>query len=248
MRALPASVTRLVAALPALLVAAVAALAVAGAPVGAADWGPADTLTASVTPAETALGGGATVAGTVGRSGTGVGGVPLVLQGDPYPYAGFADIARTTSLADGSFSFPPLRPDRNERLRVLGEGAPALASATLSVLVDPLVSLSARSLGPGRALLSLRIRHVRDGGPAPVAVRWFVRTLSARVYRQAAVTPSSEVRPGLLVASAVVDPPARRFSFRVCLNPPWEAAMGPAGAHGRCPRGDFSLGSGDARR
>jgi hypothetical protein len=243
----PTCVKLLAAALLALGAAVATPNAAADAQGIAAGGPPAGELTAVVSPAEMPLGGLATVSGAVRETGASSGGVPLELQGDQYPYRGFADLARTVTLADGSFSFPPLRPDRNERLRVLGDGGLPLTSAVLAVTVDPRVSLSARSLGPGRTLLSLRVRHVRLGGSAPVSVRWFVRALAARVFRQAGVTAARELRPGLLVASAVVDPPSRRFSYRVCLNPPWEAAMGPGGAHGACPRQDFTLRAGDAR-
>ncbi len=42
-------------------------------------------------------------------------------------------------------------------------------------------------------------------------------------------------------ASAIVDPPAARFRYRVCLNPAWEAAMGVPAAHGPCPAHGFHL-------
>jgi hypothetical protein len=41
-------------------------------------------------------------------------------------------------------------------------------------------------------------------------------------------------------ASATVAPPARKFAFRVCLNPAWERAMGAPELHRGCPERDFS--------
>ncbi len=197
-------------------------------------------LTASLSPAEVVLGSTAGVTGAVGVPGTAV-----TLQSDPYPYReGFDTIARTTSAADGSFVFAGVRADRDTHLRVVVEGA---TSQPLTLTVDPRVSLGERSLGPGRALLTLRVRHVDLGAGTPVAVRWFIAARGSHVFRLAAVTASTELRPGLLAASATVDPPSRRFDYRVCLNPPWEAAMGPSAGHGRCPRGDFVLPASHAR-
>ena len=58
----------------------------------------------------------------------------------------------------------------------------------------------------------------------------------------AAVTSSRELSPGVTYSSVIVDPPAKRFVYRVCLNPPWEHAMGPASTHRRCPEATFVLG------
>ena len=63
-----------------------------------------------------------------------------------------------------------------------------------------------------------------------------------RVFRLLATTPTRELAPGLTYASAIVDPPAKRFVYRVCLNPVWERAMGRVDGHGRCPRGDYAVG------
>jgi hypothetical protein len=62
------------------------------------------------------------------------------------------------------------------------------------------------------------------------------------VFRLAAVTATRELSPGVTFASAIVDPPARRFVYRVCLNPPWEDAMGPVSSHRRCPEATFVIG------
>jgi len=200
-------------------------------------------LSASVSPAEVPLGSPATVAGVLTSAAPGT----LVLQSEPYPYRGFVTVARTVSAAEGHFTFPLLRADRNTRLRVLLEGSPPENGALLTLVVDPRVKLASRSLGPGRALLSIRMRHGRFAAPRDGEAWWFVRAQGASVFELAAVTAARELRPGLLDASATVEEPSRRFTFRVCVNPSWEAAMGPASAHGRCPDHPFVLHGADAR-
>jgi hypothetical protein len=61
------------------------------------------------------------------------------------------------------------------------------------------------------------------------------------VFRLAAVTRARESSPGVTYASVIVDPPSKRFVYRVCLNPRWDKAMGPADAHRRCPEATFVL-------
>jgi hypothetical protein len=199
-------------------------------------------LTTSLAPAELTLGAVLAVTGRLRSGGQGLPGVPLELQGDPYPFRRFAPLARVASSADGSFSFPGIRPDRDMRLRVVSEGSTAVSGPTLAVTVDPKLSSSARSLGPGRVRLTLRVRHAITGIARSVGARWFLAARASRVYRLAAVTATRELAPGVTYASAIVDPPVRRFVYRVCMNPPWEKAMGPAATHRRCPEASFVVG------
>jgi hypothetical protein len=150
-------------------------------------------------------------------------------------------VAHVTSSSDGNFSFPGIRPDRDTRLRVVSEG-PAAAGPVLAVTVDPKVSGSARSLGPGRVRLTLRVRHAIVPNARSVSAWWFLATRASRLFRLAAVTATRELSPGVTYASVIVDPPAKRFVYRVCMNPPWEVAMGPPAAHRRCPEATFVLG------
>ena len=141
--------------------------------------------------------------------------------------------------------FAPLAADRNTRLRVSASGDPNTEPARLSVTVDPRVKLSSRSLGRGRTSLSVRVRHALAAGAAPVQAWWFVQAHGSSVFTLAAVSSSRGApRRRPVRSSATVDPPSRRFAFRVCVNPPWEAAMGAAQAHGPCPRQNFVLRSG----
>jgi hypothetical protein len=199
----------------------------------------ASAVVAEASPAEVTLGGAVTVTGTAAQGP----GAVLELQGAPWPSRSFTTFATTTSGPGGTFAFPALRPDRNTALRVTLAGQPGSA-AGVNVTVDPRITLRSHSLGPGRVLLSLGVRHAIFGRERETQVSWFVAAAGSRVFHFAAATAGRETRPGLLDASAIVDPPAARFVFRVCLNPAWEAAMGPPSAHGPCPRGGFVLPEG----
>jgi hypothetical protein len=223
--------------------AAVVALALAmtsaaGAPAAAP---PEAQISASATPAELTIGARLTVGGVLTIGGRGVAGVALALQSEAYPFRGFSTVAHLASGQDGSFSFRGVTVERNSRLRVVEEGASAASSRDLRVLVDPAVAINARRLGPGATRLSVRIRHSVEGGSPSSSALWFTAARGTRVFRLAAITPTRELAPGVSYASAVIDPPAKRFGYRVCLNPAWEHAMGPPAAHGPCPRHDFKL-------
>jgi hypothetical protein len=218
---------------------AVILLALMGTGLEVASAGPlTPELTASA-PGELTEGGALSVTGRLVASGQGPSGVPLVLQSDPYPFRGFLPLAHASTAPDGSFTFADVRPDRNTRLRVIGEGSPASIGPVLEVSVNAKVEGNARSLGPGRVRLSLRVHHTILGSSAPVGVRWFLAARASRVFRLAAVTPTRELSPGVSYASVIVDPPVKRFVYRVCLNPPWEKAMGPARSHRTCPQATF---------
>ena len=219
--------------------AAASLLAAASAPASPG----APELSATVAPAELTIGAPATVSGRL-TAPPAAGAAVLALQSEPYPFHGYATIATATAAADGSFVFAALHPDRNTRLRVLVEGQPA-SGPELTVIVDPRAALSARSLGRGQTLLSVRVQHALLGSTDPVSAAWFVRARGSRVFRLAATTLTRELSPGLLYASATVDPPARRFIYRVCINPAWEHAMGARSSHGACPSRDFALRSSD---
>jgi hypothetical protein len=226
----------------AILVAAPTASAGATSPAALPE--PVPVLTAG-TPSEVSIGSPLNVAGALSQGGVPVAGAPLELQANAYPFRGFATVARTVTAADGSYAFAGPAADRDVRLRVIREApaAPSASSATIAVFVDPLPTLHVRSLGPGRTQLTLRLRHTAQGpasGSSPAA--WFVAAPGTRVFRLLATTPTRELAPGLTYASAIIDPPSKRFLYRVCLNPPWERAMGRSGRHGHCPRGDYSVG------
>jgi hypothetical protein len=198
-----------------------------------------------------AYGGTFSVAGRASEGGVPVAAVPLALEAAPYPYRAWRAVAQGATAADGSYAIAAPAPQRNERVRVARPTVPGSASPELTVTVDPRVALAARSLGPGRVRLSVRIAH----GPAdsqPVSARWYVAAHGSDVYHLVATTstqelPGAERRPTpststtVTYASAIVNPPAKRFGWRVCVNPAWEASMGAPASHGACPPRGFRL-------
>jgi hypothetical protein len=217
----------------ALAVAAVAAVTARAAAV--------PELSASLAPGELTYGSTLSVSGRIAAGGQGMGGAPLELQAAAYPYRGFAAIARLASAPDGSFIFAGVRPDRNTHLRVVEEGSPAMISQVLLVIVDPRAVVRAVDLGPGRTRLSVSLGHAPELRSPSVSVRWFVAARGTRTFHLAAVTPTRESSSGDTYATATIDPPSKRFVYRVCLNPGWEHAMGSATAHRRCPERDFTV-------
>ena len=223
------------------LCAAAASLLAAGAAAAGADpSGP--QISAAAYPATLQIGAGATISGTASELGAPLAGTEVQLQIDPYPYRGFRAIADASTAASGAYSFAPLPLSRNTRLRVVDPASPQASSAPVQVIVQPAPRVSSRSLGPGRVLLTLRLAHAPEPSP-PVAVRWYAAARGSRLFRLLAITASSELPGAVTAASAVIDPPARRFIFRVCLRPAWEASMGPASSHGPCPRADYEAGA-----
>ncbi len=198
----------------------------------AASVGP--EVSASLTPGELTYGEALAVSGRVLTAGQGTEDAPVALQAEPYPSRRFLTIAHARTAADGSFAFSGVKPDRNTRLRVIDETTPGAISGVLGVVVDPRAAINATNAGPGRTRLSLRVDHTRQGGSVPVSTWWFVAATGTRTFHLAAVTPTREISAGVTYASATIDPPSRRFSYRVCFNPTWEQAMGAPPRHGRC--------------
>ena len=211
-----------------------------------ASAGSAVLISATASPGEIALGAHVTVSGRIAADPASLAGRTLQLEAAPYPYRAFAVVSQTQSASDGSFAFTATAPTRNTHLRVSLTAGPEVVSPTLHVTVDPRAAIHARSLGPGRERLSIRIEHTRTprARARTTTVYWYVALRRSKLFTLAAASASREIAPGVTYASVIVNPPARRFAYRVCLNPTWEAAMGPASTHGSCPARDFRLRSG----
>ncbi len=219
------------------LAAALALACLAAAARQGAAASPAPPLSLVPSTSELSAGDALSLSGSAGAGGP----ETVRLQSSPYPYAGDGEIAATTSARDGSFSFAGVELDRNTRLRVVLASAPSEASPVVSVIVDPVAVLRSQSLGPGRVRLSMRLVHTAGASSLPAAVSWFLSSSPSALFTLAAVSATREIAPGVSYASTIVDPPSRRFAFRACLNPSWEAAMGGAATHGPCPRTPFRL-------
>jgi hypothetical protein len=220
-------------------VAIITATAAAQAP-PASSQSTGTSLSISAPPAELLLGHTVTVTGTLaGPAGTTAGQV-IELQGAPFPYRRFSDLAHVVTAADGSFAFPRRRPDRNTRYRLLAV-ASGITSPVAQVYVDAPSRLRSQSLGPGQVLLTVVTMHPATLVWHGATVYWFLAARGARTWRLAAKTTTSDLRRGVTLGSAVVDPPAKRFYFMACMNPPGEGAMGPPAAHAPCPHRDFTV-------
>ncbi|MHB8242713.1 MAG: serine hydrolase [Solirubrobacteraceae bacterium] len=196
-------------------------------------------VSASLSSSELPYGSPYTLSGRAQQGGSPIAGTPVALQEDPYPFAGFTTVAQASSAPDGSFSFRVPHADRNVRLRVLvGAGA----GPTLALTVDPLAATNARSLGAGRALLSVRLTHTTHAPSTPVQVSWFVAPRGTHAFHLATVNPTREIAAGVTYGGAVVDPPATHFIYRVCLTPSWKHAMDAPASHTPCPRGALEYG------
>ena len=218
---------------------AVAALAAGALPAAAPAASAGDPLSLTAAPGEIRSGATTTITGTLrSAAGAPVGGAPLELQVDPYPYRGFFDAAHTSTAADGSFGFAGLKPDRDTRYRVRWAGGESLP---IRVWVDAPAALRSFDHGPGRTMLTMVSFHSGYFRWINVPTYWYVAPLGSRTFRLVAVTRTRELRPGITYATATVDPPARRFVFRVCFNGFGEAGAGPPSAHAPCPHGDFTL-------
>jgi hypothetical protein len=205
---------------------------------GAAGPAPAesagDAIRRTAAPPEIRSGGTSTLTGAlVAPDGAPLAGVPVELQADPYPYRGFFDASHTTTAADGSFAFALLRPDRNTRYRV--RTATGL-SRPLDVYVDAPAVLHVYNRGPGRAMLTMLSYHSAYFHWGGVKAYWYVARLGSRSFQLTAITRTRELRPGVTYATATVNPPARRFAYRVCFDAPRQAGSGPPAAHAPCPR------------
>jgi hypothetical protein len=131
------------------------------------------------------------------------------------------------------------RPTRNAGAALgialaLAAGLVAIAPAA-SVAPEPAASTRSLVLAPGHTRLSLRVEHVPEHETPSVSVWWYLAPRGGHVFHLAAVTPTRALDPDVTYATATVDPPARHFSYRVCLNPPWELAKAAAAPRGACP-------------
>jgi hypothetical protein len=227
------------------LLAALIALALA--PGARAEGGP--SIVAGATPGEIPIGGSSTLSGHLSGEPAAIASQPLQLEAAPYPYRAYAVIDRSQSAADGTFAFAAISPRSNTRLRVSVPASGGALSPIVRVTVDPRVAIHARSLGPGRERLSLRIEHTVSPHTRTTRVYWYLARRHSTRLALATSTSSREIAPGVTYASAIVNPPAKSFSYRVCMHPGWEAAMGPASTHGSCLTPDIrALGfSGEGR-
>jgi len=221
-----------------LLIVAVAALAEPLLHASPAPSGP-HAIAATASPAHVAYGETIDVKGHVTASGVGVSGARLALQADSYPFHGFHTMDAATSDGGGDFAFTGVRPNRNTKLRVVETDGRSAMSPASFVIVSPAAAVAADDLGPGAAQLTLTVRHTLSGGPDPVSAYWYLAPRGTPAFHLEAVTRTID-RGDLTTSLAVVNPPAARFTFKVCFSPRWKHAMGTAASYTSCS-GDSGL-------
>ena len=133
-------------------------------------------------------------------SGSGVSGVQVKLQENPYPFAGFKNTLTTTTDAAGRYAFN-LKPAVNTNYRTQTGGRPAATSPVLNVLLSPSVSLRLRRSG-GSLRASGTVSPAHNGGALRIQRR------TSRGWRT--------VKRALLAATK--DPARSRYSARLRLR------------------------------
>ena len=204
-------------------------------------------LTAALAPPEMAFGATFTVDGTAASGGAPSSGLGLQLEVSAYPYSAWQVAGAGQSGPDGSFRISAPHRTATSACGSSRRGSRTPRRPSCTPRSTPAWRWRrARSgrAGCGSARGSRTPLHVAS---PPVTARWYVAPRGSSTYRLGATTVTHELPGAVTYASAIVNPPARRFSWRVCVNPPWEAAMGPAAAHGPCPPHGFHLRAAQAR-
>jgi hypothetical protein len=195
----------------------------------------APTLGATLETSSVRYGDTHTVAGTLVDGATPLGAQEVVLEGRRYPYEGsYRVIARTTTDAEGRFSFEP-ELDRNHRLRVTAP-AQSLTSKQLQAYTLPAFELSFRALRPGVVRLYQRYT-------VPKSVRLSSPTLfylGSRKAKRSSVRESAKVertKAGRYLSKTDVTLPAGwhgAFRYASCFRPSKGTGMGDPDA--KCPK------------
>jgi hypothetical protein len=199
------------------------------------------SLTITATPTELPFGHATTVRGTLLQATAPVAGEAVELQASAYPVRGFRDVGHTTTAADGTFSFPPVRPNRNTRYRVVDLGS-GVVGKTREVFVDAPAVQHVYRLRTGQAMVTVISNHARDVNWGQRPVHWFAARRGSRTFTLVATTRTRELRPGVTYMTATFYAPAPRFSYRVCFKPPLVQGVGPP-PHKACPTRSFVLPS-----
>jgi hypothetical protein len=195
----------------------------------------APTLGATLENSSVRYGAAHTVEGTLIDGTTPLGAQEVVLEGRRYPYEGsYRVIARTTTDADGKFSFKP-ELDRNHRLRVTAP-AQSLTSKLMQAYTLPAFELSFRALRPGVVRLYQRYT-------VPKSVRLTSPTLfylGPRKAKRSSVRKSAKVeriKAGRYTSQVDVTLPSGwhgAFRYASCFRPSPSTGMGDPDA--KCPK------------
>ena len=195
----------------------------------------APVLDADLTRPSVRYGATHTITGTLVDGAVALGAQEVVLEGRRYPYEGsYRVIARTTTNADGKFTFKPVL-DRNHRLRVSAP-AQSLESKVLKAYTLPAFELSFRALKPGVVRLYQRYT-------VPKTVRLSAPTLfylGKRGATKASLREKGELKrtgAGRYTSQVTVTLPKSwhgAFRYASCFRPSAGSGMGDPRA--TCPR------------
>jgi hypothetical protein len=195
----------------------------------------APTLGVTLSKNSVRYGAAHTVDGTLIDGATPLGAQEVVLEGRRYPYEGsYRVIARTTTDAEGKFTFKP-KLDRNHRLRVTAP-AQATTSKVLNAYTLPAFTLSFRALKPGVVRLYQRYT-------VPKTVKLTSPTLfylGPRGAKRASLRRTAKVkrtRAGHYTSKVDVTLPTRwkgAFRYASCFRPTPKIGMGDPDA--KCPK------------
>jgi hypothetical protein len=195
----------------------------------------APTVGATLSKSSVRYGAAHTVNGTLVDGTVALGAQEVVLEGRRYPYEGsYRVIAKTTTDADGKFTFKPLL-DRNHRLRVSAT-AQGVTSQVLQAYTLPALQLRFRALRPG-------VVRLYQTYTVPKAVRLTSPTLfylGPRKAKRASLRRTAKVersRAGRYTSRAEVKLPAGwhgAFRYASCFRPSPGTGMGDPAA--TCPK------------
>jgi hypothetical protein len=160
--------------------------------------------------------------------------IEVLADEHPYGRSRFDRRAGTVTIArDGRFSLV-VRPVKNTLFRARVAGDHSIRSGRVEVFVAPRASFSVRP-GPRTVRLAASFRFSR--GARVVSGAFFYQRLSGQpTYRRVAFRRLRLVRPGTLVAVAVIRRPARAAFFGACTRRSPVGGMDRPGVDAACGR------------
>jgi hypothetical protein len=193
----------------------------------------ATTVSIRVSPSETQFGTTTTLTGTVATDGVATTGVPVTLEGRPYPYDGdFAPVVTGTTGPDGRYTFAQhLR--RNWQFRVATTGA---TSKRVRAYVFPATTLTFKARSSRVIRLTQRY-HVPKGVKLEQPTIFYVGKRGRKTAPRVASGKLERVRSGRYTSSTTVRLPKSwngRFRYASCFR--YTGGSGMGNPRASCPR------------
>jgi hypothetical protein len=168
---------------------------------------------------------------------------PVQLEAKPDGRNTFEPIGPpNTTDANGSYSFPGLKPARNTTYRVTS----GTVSATARVIVNEIINWNLRALPLGRMRLTVSSRH-------PADLKWGGKRANVFVaqgerFKLVAKPRTSQSGPTTKLTASFPVEKAGKFRFFSCFEAPNVRAMGAPDKHAFCHRHSFIQKSSKPRR